>query len=95
MHNVGKGKVVCADGTIVHAGAMCPEKKEKVGPSTSTIIGLSVGIPLGVLFIILIGLLISMKYSTKTTASNSFNRKYAYDTGNNSYVPSTTSDYYY
>jgi hypothetical protein len=94
MHNVGKGYKKCPDGTIVHAGTMCrttnPKKKEKVGPSTSTIIGLSVGIPLGVLFIILIGLLLNMKYSTKTTASNSFTRNYAYDTGNGNYVPSTT-----
>ena len=73
----GYGKMTCPDGTVVHVGTRCPSQKEgkaSAGLSTGSIVWLAVGIPLCVLFIILIGLLIIKKQestSIRTAYSSS------------------------
>jgi hypothetical protein len=71
-------KITCPDGSVVKVGTKCQKPKEQTasaGVSTSTIVGLSVGIPLAVLFIILIGLMISTKNSIKTAKKVSYFEK--------------------
>jgi hypothetical protein len=64
--------MTCPDGTVVHAGTRCPQQKEgkaSAGLSTGSIVWLAVGIPLGVLFIILIVLLIAKKQGSASIST--------------------------